>query len=126
MNVCLWVVQGVVAFFCISGAAWRYSNYATAKDIASLQALSFGAWNAIGAFEVVCALLLILPAFFKWSPKITPIAATCLAVELLLVTALHVHYFGFELKAANPGTWSFGLAVLSAFIAYGRFQMIQR
>lgn len=126
MNVFFWVLQVVVAFFCVSGAVWRYSNYAIAKDIASLQALSFGTWNAIGAFEVVCSILLILPAILKWSHKITPIAAACLAVELLLVTALHVHYFGFEIKAANPGTWSFGLAVLSSVIAYGRFTSIPR
>ncbi|HVZ80735.1 MAG TPA: hypothetical protein VHE12_08050 [bacterium] len=126
MNILLWLLQILVAWFCIVGAVWRYFNYSTAKDIASLQALSFGTWNAIGAFEIVCSLLLILPAILKLSPKITPIVAACLAVELLLVTALHVHYFGFHYQAANPGAWSFTLAVLSAFIAFGRFSLKRR
>lgn len=122
MNIVLWALQGVLAFFCVSGAVWRFKNYEEAsKDVPSMAALSQGMWNAIGAFEIICALGLILPGLLKMKTILTPIAAACLAVELLLVTALHVSHFGFEVKATNPATWSFALAILAAFIAYGRF-----
>ena len=122
MNILLWVLQILIAVFCIMGAAWRFSNYEqAAKDIASMKALSFGMWNAIGVFEIVCALGLILPGAFNMMPILTPIAAVCLTVEMLLVTGLHARYFGFQLKPTNPAIWTIMLAALSAFVAYGRF-----
>lgn len=122
MNILLWVLQVVIAIFCFMGAAWRFSNYEqAAKDVPSMAALSHGMWNAIGAFEILCAIALIVPAILKIKPILTPIAATLLAVELLLVTGLHVKYFGFQMQATNPAMWSGMLCLLSAFIAYGRF-----
>jgi hypothetical protein len=124
MNILLWVLQILVAAFCSMGAAWRFLNYEQAsKDIASLKALSYGMWNAIGAFEIVCALCLILPGVFNVKTILTPIAAACLAVELLLVSGLHVHFFGFQLRATNPAMWSIVLAILAVFIAYGRIAL---
>jgi hypothetical protein len=124
MNVLLWILQILVAAFCSMGAAWRFLNYEQAsKDIASLKALSHGTWNAIGVFEIVCALGLILPGAFNVKPILTPIAAACLAVELLLVSGLHVHFFGFKLQTTNPAMWSIALAALAAFIAYGRIAL---
>ncbi len=124
MNILLWVIQVVVAMFCVAGAAWRFTNYEEAsKQIASLGALPYGAWNAIGAFEVVCALGLILPGLLKLKSFITPAAAACLCVELLLVSALHIRFFGLQMQPSNPATWTLVLAGLSAFIAYGRFAL---
>jgi formate-dependent nitrite reductase membrane component NrfD len=124
MNILLWILQVLVAWFCVVGAVWRFLNYdQAAKGIVSVQALSYGTWNAIGVFEIGCSLGLILPGAFKVKPSLTPIAAACLAVELLLVTGLHVHYFGFQFQATNPAAWSFTLAILSAFVAYGRLKL---
>lgn len=121
MNILLWVLQALVAVYCIMGSLWRIMNYdQAAKQIASVQALPAGMWNLIGLFEIICALLLILPGAFKMKPTWTPIAAACLAVEMLLVTGLHVKYFGFQVQATNPAMWTIMLCVLAAFIAYGR------
>jgi hypothetical protein len=120
MNILLWILQVMVAGVCAMGAFWRYSNWEQASQIASIKAMSHGMWNAIGLFEIVCSLALILPGLLKVKPILTPLAALCLAVELLLVTGLNVHFFGFQYKPTNPASWSFTLAVLSAFIAYGR------
>ncbi len=120
MNILLWVLQILVAAVCTMGAVWRFFNYDQAKDIASLQALPYGMWAAIGAFEIVCSLGLILPGLFKVKPGLTPIAAVCLTVELLLVSGLHVHFFGFQLSPANPAMWTIILSVLAALVAYGR------
>lgn len=124
MNILLWFFQVVVALFCISGAAWRFSNYAEASvQIPSVGALPYGVWNAIGLFEVVCALGLILPAALKLKPSLTFLAAACLTVEMLLITALHAHFFGFQAQATNPAMWSLALAAMSAFVAYGRAKL---
>lgn len=122
MNILLWVLQAVIALFCISGSAWRFFNYEqAAKDVPSMAALPYSVWNLIGAFEIICALGLILPGLLNIKPHLTPIAAAALAVEMLLVSALHVKYFGFQMQATNPAMWSISLCLISAFIAYGRF-----
>jgi hypothetical protein len=124
MNILLWVLQFFVAVYCAMGAVWRFLNYEqAASQIASIKALSSGMWNVIGLFEIVCALALILPGAFYVKPILTPIAAACLAVELLLISGLHVHYFGFKLQPTNPAMWTIALAILSAFIAYGRIAL---
>lgn len=124
MNGLLWILQVVVAFFCLSGAGWRIANYAQAAlDVPSIGALSHGGWIAIGVFEIVCALLLILPRAFRFKPTLTVFAALALTVEMLLITLLHFRYVGTSLQASNPGVWTLGLALLSAFIAYGRWKV---
>ena len=121
MNILLWVVQVVIALFCCAGSAWRIINYdMAAKQVASVAALPYAAWVALGAFEVLCALGLIVPGLFKWKPRLTVLAAQGLGVEMLLVSALHFWYFGPLLSPTNPALWSLGLAALSAFVALGR------
>lgn len=122
MNILLWALQVVIAFFCFSGAGWRFANYEqAAKDVPSMAALSHGMWNAIGIFEIICAVCLIIPGAFNFKPMITPVAAALLAVELLLISGLHIKYFGFQMTATNPAVWSGMLCILSAVVAFGRF-----
>jgi hypothetical protein len=71
----------------------------------------------MGVLELVIAVCLILPAIYKPLAILTPIAAICIAVEMLAFTALHI----------SSGNGSFGpivywlvVAALSAFVAYGR------
>lgn len=121
MNIVLWVAQIVVALYAVLGAAFRFFSYdAAARGIPSVQALPHGVWNVIGLFELVCALGLILPGILRQGYRWTYYAAVGLAVEMFLVTVLHVKYFGLALEATNPATWTFGLAVLSAIVAWGR------
>jgi hypothetical protein len=122
MNILLWVLQAIVAFFSLSGAGWRIANYEQAsQDIPSVAALSYSMWVAIGAYEIICGLLLIFPRAFHFKPILTPIAASALAIEMLLLSILHFRYFGLVMQSSNPGIWTVSLAVVSAFIAYGRF-----
>jgi hypothetical protein len=121
MNLLLWIVQVVVALFTCAGAAWRISNYEmAATQVASVGALPYVVWAAIGAFEIVCALGLILPGLLKMKRSWTPLAASALAVEMLLVSGLHCYYFGLRMAASNPALWTLALAALSALVAYGR------
>jgi uncharacterized membrane protein len=121
MNVVLWLAQIVVAFMAVSGSAYRFFAYETsARGIPSVQALPQGAWSLIGAFELLCAFGLILPGLLRKGYRWTYYAALGLTVEMLLVTLWHVKYFGVTPGAENPATWTFVLAVLSAFVAWGR------
>jgi uncharacterized membrane protein len=121
MNIVLWIAQIVIAFQAIAGSAFRFFAYDTAaKDVPSVQALPHGVWNVIGVFEIVCALGLILPGLLRKGHRWTYYAAVGLAVEMFLVTLWHVRYFGLTPGAENPATWTFGLAVLSALVAWGR------
>jgi hypothetical protein len=120
MNIILWILQVLVAFLCGSGALWRVANYAKdAQDIASVRALSRGAWILIALIEVVCALGVVVPGFFGAYAVVGAFAAV-LAVEQLLLTALHARYFGLRVAATNPALWTLVLSALSAFIAWGR------
>ena len=50
---------------------------------------SRGGWTTLGVFEVVCAVLLIVPAVAKWKPALTPLAAAALALESLALAGLY-------------------------------------
>ncbi len=120
MNIILWILQILVLFVCGSGALWRVANYAKeAQEVASVRALSRGVWTMIAAVEIVCVLGLVVPGFFgAWT--IVGAFAAVLAVEQLILTALHARYFGLRVAATNPALWTLVLSVLSAFIAWGR------
>jgi hypothetical protein len=36
-------------------------------------ALSRGGWGALGMFEMLCAVLLVVPGVAKWMPVLTPL-----------------------------------------------------
>ena len=54
---------------------------------------------ALGILELVCSVLLIIPAALRWHPRLTVLAATLLALESLVFVGVHI---------------------IMAFIAYGR------
>lgn len=124
MNIIMWMIQIILALFCVSGSVWRFLNYEqAAKDIASMGALPYGIWNVIGAFEIVCAFGLILPQIFGFKSTYVGLVAMALAIELLLISGLHIKYFGFQLMATNPAVWSLSLCLLAAFVAYSRLKL---
>src|SRR5438046_6315141 len=116
MNTLLWVLQILLALHTVMGALWKFSN--SEQTVPSLKAIPHGAWLAISVFELLCALGLILPAFNKAPAILVPIAAACIAAEMLLFSGLHL-YSG----DANYGPMIYWLVVgaVCAFIAYGRF-----
>ena len=121
MNVVLWLAQIVVAFMAVSGSSFRFFAYDTAaRGIPSVQALPAWVWSLIGVFELLCAFGLILPGILRKGQHLTYYAAMGLAIEMFLVTLWHVRFFGLTPSAENPATWTITLAVLSAFVAWGR------
>lgn len=73
----------------------------------------------IGVFEVIGAVLLIVPAAMNWMPALTTLAATALALQNLALSALYARYSR-KLVAASPLVHAVPLALLAAFVAYGR------
>jgi hypothetical protein len=117
MNILLWVLQILLALHTIIGAVWKFSHSAE-QTMPSLKAIPHGVWLAMSVFELLCSLGLILPAFYRPLAILAPIAAACIAAEMLVFCGLH-----FYSGDANYGPMIYWLvvAVICAFIAYGRF-----
>jgi hypothetical protein len=115
MNTLLWILQILLALHTAIGAAWKFSN--PAQTVPSLQAIPHGVWLAMSVVELICSLGLILPAFNKSLGILAPVAAACVAAEMLLFCGLHI-YSG----DANysPMIYWLVVAAICAFIAYGR------
>jgi hypothetical protein len=116
MNILLWVLQILLALHTAIGAAWKFSN--SEQTVPSLSAIPHSVWLGMSAFELLCALGLILPAISKPLAILAPIAAIGIAAEMLLFCGLHI-YSG----DTNYGPMIYWLVVaaICAFIAYGRF-----
>ena len=117
MNILLWVLQVLLALHTAIGAVWKFSHSA-AQTMPTLKAIPHGVWLSMSALELLVSLALILPAFYKPLAILIPIAALCIAAEMLFFTVLHLNA-----GDSNPGPIIYWLAVaaICAFIAYGRF-----
>jgi len=123
MNVFLWLLQVILAFFAFSGGAYKLKSFDQIAAMPSTQALPHEMWTAIGIFEMVCAVLLILPRALKFMPTLTPMAALALAIEGLLLSGLN-GWYSMELVASNPFVWTFGMMLLASIVAWGRFSLV--
>ena len=120
MNVLLWVVQLALAFLCLAGGSYKAFMFG---DLANqMRALPLGGWRALGGFEMLCGVLLVVPAATNWMPVLTPLAAAALALESLALAALYARY-SLALAATNPLVWAVVMGLLAAFVAYGRYAL---
>ena len=118
MNILSWVLQVLLALHTAMGAFWKFSN--SEQTVPSLKAIPHGVWLAMAVLELLISLALILPAFNKSLGRLAPIAAACVAAEMLIFCGLHL-YSG----DPNYGPMIYWLVVaaICAFIAYGRFAL---
>jgi DoxX-like family len=122
MNILLWVLQVALALLYLAGGAYKVFKFDELANTAFYGALSRGGWSALGAFEMLCAVLLVVPAAAKWMPLLTPLAAAGLALETLAVAGLYALY-SLKLNATNPLVWSVVMGLLAAVVAYGRYAL---
>ena len=116
MNIFLWVLQALGALlYGASGGMKVFMFEKIRGQVPSFGALPREAWMALGILELVCAVGLIVPAFFHWQPVITVAAAAVLAIESLVFVWVHVKY-----SETGSIIMSVVLGLLMAFIAYGR------
>jgi uncharacterized membrane protein len=116
VNILLWVLQILLALHTVMGAVWKFSHSAE-QTMPSLKAIPSTVWLAMGVLELLCGLGLILPAVSASLAILAPIAALCIAAEMLLFCGLHI-----SAGDVNYGPIIYWLVVaaICAFIAYGR------
>jgi hypothetical protein len=117
MNIVLWILQIALAFLCIAGGAYKVSKIEQLqKNVASMRALPGSLWVFLGAFECLAGLGLILPSAINVLPGLTPVAAAAAVAESVLISTFYVYYRDF-----SPMFYSVAMALMAAFISYGRF-----
>jgi DoxX-like family len=119
MNILLWVLQVVLALLCIAGGIYQiFKIDELAASVAAMRELPRSLWALLGAIGIVAGLALILPGAFKVMPAVTPFAAAAVAAESVLISAIYLYY-----GDSSPLPYSVAMAVMAAFIAYGRFTL---
>jgi uncharacterized membrane protein len=118
MNIFLWILQGLLAvMFAMSGLMKTTQPVdKLAQKMPWVEDFSASTVRFIGAMEILGALGLILPAATGIATVLTAVAATGLAVTMLLAVGLHLRR-NERSGAAIAG----GLLVLAAIVAWGRF-----
>jgi uncharacterized membrane protein len=118
MNIALWIVAAVLAaLFGIAGILKSTQPKERLQpNLPWVEDFSTGTVRLIGVSELAGALGLILPAATGIAPILTPLAATGLAVIMVLAALTHV-------RRKEPGGIVFNavLFLLAAFVAWGRF-----
>lgn len=116
MNIFLWILQVLLALHTIMGAVWKFSHTAE-QTMPSLKAIPQGAWLTLAVVELLCALCLILPAFYKPLALLVPSAAICIAVIMLSFCA--IYFISGNTNLSSPVYWLV-VTAFCALIAYGR------
>lgn len=120
MNILLWILQVALAWLCIAGGAFQiFKIEQLQKKVAAMRALPRGLWAFLGAFGCLAGLGLILPGATSLLPILTPFAALAVAAESVLISALYLRH-----GDASPMKYSMVMAVMAAFISYGRFALM--
>ncbi|MEX5711121.1 DoxX family protein [Parafrankia sp. FMc6] len=118
MNVTLWIIQGLLAAAFALGGSQKATQ---PKDklvgrLPWVEDFSPNTVRFIGVVELLAAVGLVLPRATGIAPVLTPLAATGLAVTMVLAAVTHV-------RRREPS----GIAVnavlfaLAVFVAWGRF-----
>lgn len=122
MTLLVWTLQILLAFLYFAGGAYKAFN--ADQLLTGPVAFSREAWMALGVFEVIGAVLLIVPAAIRWMPALTPIAATALAIETLLLAAIYASY-SLRLTVENPMPWALVMGVLVSVVAWSTWSLQQ-
>jgi uncharacterized membrane protein len=118
MNVVLWIAQGLLAAgFGMAGVMKSTQPKDKLVDrLPWVEDFSPATVRFIGIVELAAALGLILPAVTGIAPILTPLAATGLAVVMVLAAITHVRR-----KEPSGIAVNAVLFALAAFVAWGRF-----
>jgi len=118
VNVVLWILQGLLAV-AFAGAGVLKSTRPKEKlapQMPWVEDFSPATVRFIGVTEFLGALGLILPALTGIAPILTPLAATGIAVIMLLAAIVHARR-----KEPSGIAVTVVLLVLAATVAWGRF-----
>lgn len=117
MNLVLWILQGLLAAMFLMAGIMKstQSREKLIKQFDWVNDVSTPLVRFIGAAEVAGAIGLILPAATGIATMLTPIAAACLALVMVLAMAMHS-------RRREPQAIAFNalLLVAAVVIAWGR------
>ena len=118
MNIALWIAAGVLAAVFVSAGTLKLTRpkEKLAANLAWVEDFSAGTVKFIGLMEVLGAIGLILPAALHIAPILTPLAATGLAITMVLAAVVHARRKEPQLIVVNAV-----LFALAAFVAIMRF-----
>jgi uncharacterized membrane protein YphA (DoxX/SURF4 family) len=120
MNTLLWILQGFLAVvFIYSGIMKTTQQRDTLVNIGQtgVANLSYPVIRSIGLAEIAGAIGVIVPWLTGISPMLTPLAAACFA--LIMVMAIPIHYKRGEYKSV---TLNIFLLFTSLFVTYMRYR----
>jgi uncharacterized membrane protein len=120
MNIALWIVQVLLALVFVGvgvNHVFRYDALKVQPRMSWVGALPRSLLAFIGICEILGAIGLILPPITNILPWLTPLAASLLAVMMLLASIFH-----FRRRENFVGNLI--LLALAAFVAYGRFVLV--
>jgi uncharacterized membrane protein YphA (DoxX/SURF4 family) len=118
MNVVVWVVQvmlGIAFIFSGLGKLVRRREDLQ-KQMPYVEDFTDGQIKAIGAADLLGGLGVILPAWTGIAPVLTPVAATGLALLMVLAALVHVRRKEYQMIGVNAVLFAF-----AAFVAVMRF-----
>ncbi|NNE55690.1 MAG: DoxX family protein [Flavobacteriales bacterium] len=118
LHIALWVAQGVLAAAFIMAGFMKITlpmDEMAANGMSFVTAFSEGMVRFIGISEILGGIGLILPAALRIKPIFTPVAASGLALVMVLAAIYHISVG----EAPVPNIILFALAV---FVAWGRFK----
>lgn len=118
MNVVLWIVAGALAALFLMAGLMKSTQpkEKLAANMDWVNDFSAGTIKFIGVMEILGALGLILPAAFGIATILTPLAATGLAVTMVLAAFVHARRKESQMIVVN-----LVLAALALFVAIMRF-----
>ena len=118
MNVFLWIVAAVLAAAFVLAGLMKATQPKDKLEprLPWVEDFSAGTVRFIGVAELLGGLGLILPAATGIAPLLTPIAATCLAVVMVLAATTHIR----RKEPSGVGVNAV-LFVLVSVVAWGRF-----
>jgi len=117
MNIALWIAAGLLAALNLAVGAMKLvqPREKLAESMAWVAHFSDNAVRAIGAFEILGAIGLVLPAVTGIAPILVPLAAAGLALMQVGAAITNARY------EPNRLPLNIVLILLSLFVAWGRF-----
>jgi uncharacterized membrane protein YphA (DoxX/SURF4 family) len=118
MNIVLWIVQAILAAMFVMAGVMKSTQptQTLAEKLPWTQDFSLPTVRFIGVVELLGAIGLILPAATGIAPVLTPLAATGLAIVMVLAAATHIRR-----KEPSAVVFNVVLLALAVFVAWGRF-----
>ena len=118
VNIFLWILQAVLAVLFLMAGIMKSTQPAAklSKSLPWVEDVSLTTLRLIGVVEVLGAIGLILPAATGIAPILTPMAATGLAVVMVLAVFTHLRRKEYGAIAFNAV-----LLILCVIVAWGRF-----